>query len=308
MKICIATKYKSWDCGSTGKGFFIQRLTKALRKLGCEIVKPGQPADIDLQIGKRVWSPNADVEVLRLGAAHIDKRSDYKALNKRKSKAMKKCDAVIYQSKFSKELCESFLGKVKKSRVIFNGASLQYYENLVPRDSPRRVNFCAVTRKWTPQKRLREVIKSFELADIPSSMLWIVGDCDKYHAKGVSYLRKLDQKELGELYRLCNAFIHLTSYDACPNAAVEALAAGCPVITNNQNGAAEFATVVLPIYPKWNFMPVNFKNLPDVDCMMVAEAMREYTKKELVVNNAVIDINVIARKYKEYFEELLNGH
>jgi UDP-glucose:(heptosyl)LPS alpha-1,3-glucosyltransferase len=56
---------------------------------------------------------------------------------------------------------------------------------------------------------------------------------------GVSYAGALAGEELRDLYAAADVFVLPTLYDPCANVCLEALAAGRPVITTRQNGAAE---------------------------------------------------------------------
>jgi glycosyltransferase involved in cell wall biosynthesis len=50
-------------------------------------------------------------------------------------------------------------------------------------------------------------------------------------SKRITMLGSLDQAELAELHRLCNAFILTSAYEGLPLVVLEALACGTPVVT-----------------------------------------------------------------------------
>ena len=152
MRISIGTEYGKWSTSHTGKGLFINRLIPELRELGADIVAPAEKAEIDLQLGKYVWKPNAVKSVIRMGCPHFN---DPKP-NERKTKAVKKCDAVIYQSAYAKKWCDKLLGEAKRSVVINNGA----VPSIKPVMNGEKV-FIACTRIWNKKKKLGHIVKSF---------------------------------------------------------------------------------------------------------------------------------------------------
>jgi glycosyltransferase involved in cell wall biosynthesis len=321
MRVCITTKHKNYDCTDTGKGFFLKRLSNALIKLGVDVVTdPNKDVDIDLQTGKYHYDPiNATKSILRLGAVHLDKNQDWKALNKLKRRSMKKADGVVYQSRFSKKCCKKFIGKPKgKEATIFNGADPDYYFGLKKYHSAYRFNFVSVTRNWKRFKRLKDIIKSFLMAEISDSALFIAGSTEKIiRDKRIFYLGKLNHRTLGGLYRMAHAMIHIVFADACPNSVVESLVAGCPVICNNVGGTHELSDFVmeLDLEKEWNYKPINLNKPPKIDREKLAQGIRDaaYPHSETVIYSSGkigedrLFIDTIAKHYITFFKEVLYG-
>lgn len=322
MKVCICTKWKDYDASHTGKGFFAARLAKELRNQGVEIVTPDVFADINLAIGKLNYEHNAKKLVLRLGAAHIDTNSDYKKLNGRKAKALKKADGIVYQSEFSTRLCHAFIGKPDcPERVIFNGADPKEFE-VEPFKSPFKYNFLASAREWTPQKRLDTIIEAFIKANIEDSCLWVCGSVSKNSRiyckligggivgkKGyeIENLGIVDQPTLASLYKRCNAMVDLTWLSACPNNIVEAIVAGLPIIGTAEAGTRELLGG--DMYTEYDFKPVNLRKPPEVDVNILANAIRyEVTHECEPLRESIRErlyISNIAKQYLDFFKRLL---
>jgi UDP-glucose:(heptosyl)LPS alpha-1,3-glucosyltransferase len=84
----------------------------------------------------------------------------------------------------------------------------------------------------------------------PSTHLVIVG-ADKHLTRYAQLARSLDlrgrvniagpQVDVKPYYAAADAFVLPTIYDPCPNAALEAMACGLPIVTSDQCGAAELA-------------------------------------------------------------------
>lgn len=310
MKICIATKHKNWSCEHTGKGKFLTRLAKALRRQDCEIVSPDVEADINIAVGKNQWKPNAKKNILRLGPAHFEKEP-----NKRKHKAMKTADGVVYQSSFSKKFCHAFIGRPScPERVIFNGADPKEFFTKTMSLSFKH-NFLASTRVWTNQKRLRYIKRAFVEAEVKDSCLWICGDSeekgDHYYRNTnqmVKYKGLVDEETLKLLYAHCDAMIHIVHLDACPNSVVECLVAGTPVICSNQGGTKELVGnygIVLETDPVYDFKPV--KRLPKgFNTAGLSAAIKHVANYGIDMDPPdYLHIDIVAKKYLEFFEEVL---
>ena len=311
MKVCLVTSKGDYRIAGTGKGKFAIRLADALMKMGVEITSDiNEKSDIALHFGKMLCTSNATKQIVRMGPAHVDTNQDYKKLNKRKAEAIRKADGVVYQSQFSKRMCDKFLGEAKcPTAVIFNGADPEFYEKLEPAESPFKYNFLAATRKWIPQKRLKYTVAAFDLANIPDSCLWIAGDAKKkYESDNVRYLGLLNDKELGRYYRLCNALIHMVYLDACPNVVAEALVAGCKVMINAGCGTQELSPYFgdTPIRDReWDGKPVNLKKPPKVDVVKLATGFPIFAKPFTPEDPTHLYISNIAQQYKDFFESCL---
>jgi len=326
MKVCICTKWKDYDASRTGKGFFAARLAKELTTQGVDIVTPDVYADINLAIGKFNYEPNARKTVLRLGAAHIDSNSDYKKLNKRKAKALKKADGIVYQSVYSKMVCHAFIGTpTGQERVIFNGAEPNEFL-IYPYKSPFKYNFLASAREWTPQKRLDTIITAYFEADIANSCLRICGNTKhkdnnlyskKHTSCSVRYLGLVDRYTLASLYNLCDAMIDITWQSACPNSVAEALVAGCPVISSNDGGIHELgwsdkehsaeAYHCMRCDEIWDMKrPINLRKPPEINLPGLVENIKSFAKNETYkFTYKTLHMQTIAKQYLEFFNELL---
>lgn len=303
---------------STGKGAFSRRLLCALQKRDVEVtMNPKQWEEFDIVVGFGKFLGKYDVKkkILRLGDCH-KYRKDYKKLNARKIKALRKADGVIYQSRYSQKLCQAFLGVAKcPTTVIFNGANPEEF-HVKPMESVYKYNFLASARKWDNNKRLSTIKRAFWKAEIKNSCLWICGntvqksgaEVDATLNREMKFLGLVDESTLASLYKLCNALIDITWLSACPNSVVEALVAGCNVICSNQGGIAELYCDSSIEDKSYNFKPTG-KHAPKLDENFLAKKMIEYKKSDdwmlIVYDN--LHINVIVQQYLAFFKRILNG-
>lgn len=314
MKVRILLEYGKWVTSHTGKGLFIASLIPHLEKLDIKVTDNiEEEVDIDFQISRWHYQPiNCKKTIIRLGPAHVDKEKNHKWLNERKAKSVRKVDGIIYQSEFGKKMCDRYLLKPKRKwAIINNGADIEYYDSIPKAGSLYRYNYIASSRTWQKQKRLKDIIKSFKIADIPDSCLWIAGNAEDYHKykrDNIKFIGLLDKATLGSYYRMCDAQIHIVWLDCMPNAVCEALAAGCRVVCNNTCGTAEIVAksggIVLGIDPKWNFKPVKINKPPKIDREFLANAIKGVLDYPPPRRNC-IDIKKVAVKYSEFFKEVL---
>ena len=145
-----------------------------------------------------------------------------------------------------------------KLRVIYNGVDLEHFHPRV-RDAHRaetrlRLDIRDADMVYLfvgagfARKGVDRLLRSFTGLELPNARLVIVG---KDHA--LSRSRRLaerlgiaprvafagGQHDVRPFYAAADAFVLPSLYDPFPNAAVEALACGLPVVTTFQSGAAE---------------------------------------------------------------------
>lgn len=320
MKVLLEAAHTTF----TGKGRFACRLQKALQKRDIEVTifpKAFEVYDIVVGFGKFLDHHLTKKKILRLGDCHKGKK-DYKALNKRKIKALKKADGVIYQSRYSQKLCQAFLGVAKcPTTVIFNGADPEEF-HVKPMESVYKYNFLASARKWDNNKRLSTIKRAFWKAEIKDSCLWICGDAgqkngaelDRTLKREMKFLGLVDEHTLASLHKLCNALIDITWLSACPNSVVEALVAGCKVICTDQGGTHEIVQkiseyAIMSEDVEYDFKPTG-KFVPKLSTEMVAEHLKHYSNFPESLpwanNCSYIHIDTITKEYLNFFERILN--
>lgn len=303
---------------STGKGFFCSRLFKALENLGHSVTSnPKVSHHVSMHIVK--LKNGSGKKVVRLDGCYHNTAMAYAPRNREISKHVHKADGVIYQSKFSKSLCDKYLGKFRgPTAIIPNGCDPEFYANVKPMDLPHRNCFLTASR-WRPHKRLGDIIESFLLADMPDSCLYIAGDLKKskfpkelrkkyFALDNIKYLDKVDQHTLARYLKTCKGFIHLCWFDNCPNSVVESLCAKTPVISNNVGGTPEIVAksggIVCDIDSPYNLRPVKLYSPPKVDRSKIAQAMNDVVNGDIKINYDYVDIANVAQKYWDFFSKV----
>ena len=305
--------------GKTGKCRFSQRLTQAWHDMGVQITDdPEIHADIALHIGRFNYPSKAKKHVIRVGPANIDTNMNWKKINREKAKSVKRCDGIVYQSRYSRKIYRKLVCKPDiPEAVIFNGANPKDYE-VEPYESNFKYNFLASTRVWIRQKRLKDIIKSFLLADIPDSCLLVNGDTQgvekKYDRDNIMFFGPVSDKVLARMYKLATALVHITWLDACPTSVVESLVAGCPVIHSNMGGTRELTALAnweaathLRFDPDFDYKPKNLSKPPKSERMreMLGEAMKAHIATPRKVEVPYLHIDSIAKQYLTFFKEVV---
>jgi glycosyltransferase involved in cell wall biosynthesis len=157
-------------------------------------------------------------------------------------------------------LLKSFVVKysAESKRAEAIGAPVKVIPNgvLLP-DAPRRRPTVSgpfvfgTAARISPQKRLDELIEAFRLAlpDLPGSVLRIAGGVETGAEECAAELRMLaeglpvewpgETHDIGGFHAGCDVFVMISDPAGCPNASLEALASGLPVIATDVGGASE---------------------------------------------------------------------
>lgn len=299
--------------GKTGKGQFISRLIPALRRLNVKIVfSPNDKFDLCLCVSNIKIQTKAK-KILRLDGVYYNQQSSkHINLNNKLKKFIHKCDGIVYQSQFSRDVCNRYLGKTNKPQaIIYNGIDKKSFSQIEPAKSEYKHNFLAAAR-WRRFKRLKEIIKSFLLLNNDNSCLWIAGDVDnKTKHPRIKYLGYLKPTLLASYYKMADACIHISWVDACPNTVIESIGSGTPVICNNVGGTPEIVKnsgMICKIDQPYNFKAFDPYHCPTINCNTVSKAMQKVIEKQqdFDMKRKDIDINNIAQRYKDFFKEVLN--
>ena len=103
----------------------------------------------------------------------------------------------------------------------------------------------------SPQKRLDELIAAFRMAlpELPDALLRIAGGVETGAKACGEELRRLagglpvewtgETTDIAGFHEECDVFVMISDPAGCPNASLEALAAGLPVIATDVGGVSE---------------------------------------------------------------------
>jgi len=243
MKVFIGEKKLSG-----GPLIFRQRLIDALSNKG-HIICTNPEEECDVEIGFISFlSKKAKKKILRLDGVYYQKHQI--SMNESIKKSIQVSDAVICQSEFSKKMIENMVCKLpEKYAIIGNGVD---YDLIKSANSSKRYTttqfiMCA---DWRNTKRPKSAIRGFnkwiKMFGHNDSKLVILGDFSEYKnyfssndIKNCIIKGKVDNRLICDYYKSSDFMLHLCFIDSFPNAVVEGVACGLPVLCTNLGGTRE---------------------------------------------------------------------
>ena len=217
--------------------------------------------------------------ITRLDGIYFNTSQDFNLLNDRIKDTYHSSDAVVFQSKFNKELIELWFGNHKNGHVIVNGPNERKIKNIQKADlvsnfGEREFWMCASS--WRPHKRLRDNITYFVENSNADDILLIAGKgatkedflgYEKLINNRVFYVGHVSWESLVSLYKSSSTLIHLAFLDHCPNVVVDAAAAGCKIVCASSGGTQEIFARDMTVVEdySWDFTPIDLYNPPPLN-------------------------------------------
>lgn len=149
--------------------------------------------------------------------------------------------------KYGREAAQAADALGTRAQVIPNGIVLP----TIPSRTPHEALVIGTAARINPQKRLEDLIAAFKLAlpQLPPCVLKIAGgveiDCDDYAQRLRDLSDGLPVEWLGDVQDIAgfhaglDLFAMISEPAGCPNASLEAMAAGLPVVATDVGGANE---------------------------------------------------------------------
>lgn len=286
----------------SGKQNFAIRLAVAMRNLGVRITD--KKPDINLIFVKSKPRKGC-INIQRLDGAWIDKRIDSKAKNSSIARVSKQCHGIIFQSKYSKMVCEKFIYKPKKSIIIYNGCDPHLFSSPYIHNKPYIITYS----RWRPHKRLNQIIDGFlASAFLDTHDLIVCGQTDYLvEHDSIKFMGKTTSEKTCNLVAGCDFVCHLAYLDCCPNSVVEALVAGKNVLHSNSGGTPELVRndgVCIDEKP-YRFEFIDLYNPPIITRDILVGS---YNRMKTIKNpppRADLFIDDTAKKYISFFESFL---
>lgn len=227
----------------SGPNAFCTRLAKQLAIMDHCLVDPGDECDVDfINIASPSTKKRGKRALLRLDG--IWTRQDQIVRNAPIVAAYKAVDTVVWQSSYDRALVERAWTS-RPGTVIRNGACSFPASDPIAISSIRQladVVFCACAA-WHPQKRLHacvEAARAYAANTGLKTCIIIIGNTQQtIGGRDVFYAGDADERRCTSIISASDAMIHLAWRDHCPNACVEALAMGIPVVCASSGGTPE---------------------------------------------------------------------
>jgi len=316
IKLYIQTKKEK--LGGTGKHKFLQRMIPYLEDLGVKCQFSSKGADVTLGIGHYRDKTKVPA-ILRLDGIHLDSIKKYNYRNYWANCQIRgsiwKSNAVIFQTEFCRRIIKGMItDKIKKEYVIYNGANPKDYE-VEPMES-EYPNNVILSARWKSGKlrRSKRLKPMLEIASQYCKMrndvcFWVAGDTDidLGHSR-IKMLGYVKEPELRRYLKMADVMLYLAWAEWCPNAVVECLIAGTPVICANGNGVEEIVKGcgTICVFDK----PMEAKAVkkikpPTVDEKMVFAALDCRLKDKKRVEPHWLHVEEIAKQYYQVIKDVL---
>lgn len=237
-------------------------------------------------------------------------------------------DFVFFQSEFCKRAASRFLGeRTGPSEILYNAVDTSLFspsdKKYISKDSPYIILLTGRIGNHLFY-RIESTLKGFAMA-IKSGLnarLVIAGGIDKTAYKQacnlidtlnikshIIFTGPYTQIEAPDLYRKAHAYITTTHQDNCPNAVIEALSCGLPIIYSSTGGVPELvgkeAGISLKCKESWesSFTP----EISDICDGILKVVENHQNMSDLARKRAVekFDISTWVNRHKEIFNQYL---
>jgi len=302
---------------SGGPKVFRKRLSNVLekrsKKTKIEIVHdPNGKFDAELAFVRNL-TEHRKPTILRVDGCYIG--GGYECKNRLYKEAAQKSNFVIYQSEFSRKMCESIWGIKKPNTVINNGINFEEINHIKKDISIPEGSFVA-SAIWRKNKRPVSMIQGFIDTGIKNHF-YVIGDTygipPKYlnrfkKHKNIHFLGTCDFERSISIFKSCDYQLHLSQIESCPNAVVEGLSCGLKILYSNLQGTSEIVPEgrgVMIKTDKWNFNPIGLGQHDRIGPGIVSGGINKLLKlsKKKKMYFSEIDINIIADKYIKVIKE-----
>jgi glycosyltransferase involved in cell wall biosynthesis len=171
------------------------------------------------------------------------------ALNRRLRRALLAADHVLYQSRFSKESSDLFLGEpAGRWEILHNAVDVNHFTP--PATPPSAGPVLLLGGDQTQAYRLELGLRTFArvLQSEPGARLLVTGrlvtpaqplieELDLHDR--VELVGRYAQRDAPDLLRRAHLLLHTKVQDPCPSAVIEAMACGLPVVYPASGGTVE---------------------------------------------------------------------
>jgi glycosyltransferase involved in cell wall biosynthesis len=292
----------------SGPNSFANRLAAELTSNGHKVVTSYKLSDIScIFIQNNTEIPEKHPQCQRLDGIWF-KPEQFETHNRQIKKKYLEVHNIIWQSSFDKNMTIHHWGP-RPGRVIGNGISINEVsisDNEIQKLRQKYDKIFIASANWHPQKRLAENINAFEIirATIDQSCALVVmgSHPDKIvNDEDILYTGNIPHSLCLEMFAIADWMIHLAWLDHCPNTVIEALSQNCPIICTDSGGTSEIVKkngIIIPESRPYNFELTDYNKPYSLNL----ESLRSIDwNKEVIMENAYLDISTVAKKYEEVF-------
>jgi glycosyltransferase involved in cell wall biosynthesis len=299
---------------SGGPAVFRGRMAAELRKVpDIQVVNnPKEGYDIELCFVRSLIEHRRP-KITRVDGCYFGRSEERR--NRIYREAIVKSSHIIYQSNFSKQMCEAIMNLNQVSTVIHNGINLEEIAKISANPKIVLGSFvaCAI---WRSNKRPNSLINGFLEANT-GRHLYMIGETKKIiqlqnryrKHKYVHFMGKLEFEQVIAIMKSCQYLLHLTRIDSCPNAVIEGLACGLNVLCTNLGGTREIIKangIVMDV----DSCNLSKKIIQDNGDSIPSRTVANHIHKLMAIKNRPdrpdLDISPVAQKYADLIRKVMN--
>lgn len=186
---------------------------------------------------------------------HQDRRltSEKNAFNERLKSDLSLANHVVYQSAWSKMMCDTHLaGRTHDFSIVHNGVDLDLFKPKMRRNGEITILAVGNLRHEYMVETIGSVFLAVRADQQPVHLL-IAGTMDTINQRTwerflrehprefqtAKYLGPVKNEDLPGIYQQADVYLHSRAGDWCPNVVVEALSCGLPVVCPKWGGTSE---------------------------------------------------------------------
>jgi glycosyltransferase involved in cell wall biosynthesis len=226
-------------------------------------------------------------------------------------------DQIIFQSNWPKEIvCKTLSISPKNYRIIYNATDTALFRPANPscRDNEYINIICTgyLRRKFRIQvpfeilKRLRIKSKLFFIGNTDNECrIELMKISDSPFADRVIHIPHVDNRELVKHLQAFDIFLHPVQGDWCPNAVIEALSCGLPVVCGSWGGQSELVGdggIVVQNTKRWDYGEAFIGGC----CQAIEKIALNMDEFKIKARKRAEEVFNMERLYNEYYEVMQN--
>ncbi len=227
-------------------------------------------------------------------------------------------DTIIFQSTWSKRIiCETLDFEPQSCKIIYNATDTDFFKTS---DHPMKNSngYLNIICTGSLRRRFRiqvpfEILKRLKL----KSRVLFVGNVDEQcraeldkisasvYADRVIHIPHVDHHNLLTYLQSSHIFLHPVQGDACPNAVIEALSCGLPVVCGSWGGQSELigeGGIVVQNIKKWDYGEEFIEGC----CKAIEEIALNIDAFRVKARKRAEEMFNLERFYTEYYEVMQN--
>jgi len=293
---------------SIGPNIFVRRLINFMTDQG-KIIQVKNKPDINFCIINTFNRKKGARTLLRIDGMYWNGHDkNGLKMNPQIFKSVRQADMVVFQSQFCRRCFDRYVGKYRRSMVIYNAINQEFINSVVRTKLGPEPQFVSIA-KWRPTKRPNSICRGFIKSRVDGT-LNMIGSLPKnpINNQRIRWLGNLSPKKVISILKGCNYAIHLAKFDPCPNSVIEELSCGLPVLHTDNGGTPEIVQkdgICLRVDSGWDYSTL-YDEIDNLDEELVGQHIIKLSHCSKIKNRKDLDIKNAAQLYWTAFNKILN--